>query len=639
MHMRPVRPTPFLPALALMALTAGASAQVVLDNHVVAPVDDAELTPDGRLAVLREHTGWQSRARVLDARTGALVFEYTASSTNINGAAQDAVAATNERAVVIGSSAMVLDLSASPALLAEHPIGQFPRDLAITPDGSKVVIRGGSDLQGGLYVLDLASGAQLAFAPGLPAPVPASSFDVDSVVATDRHGVLLSWVPPPADRARVTVFDLQPSGGGAPVVVFETGPGGPALDQLGAPHDLTLVGGGDYAAVRSELSVGLYRLDGTSTRQVWHKRLWGAPGPFGGSALDSIEASADRIATISRRSNGGAGAQLDVLDLAGTQWHAPMQGDPHDLEITPDGTRVLVRTSAGVYLFDLTSLPATPLLTPLDFVAVSSTNTSFGAGLDSVAVTDTRAVTLHRQGISTAVRLWDLSGNALADAGQLTLPNKPCDVDISPNGRWAAVTGTDHVQVIDLIAGRLALDHEPASALVGQYPWCDGVVLDDERVVAFGYTYINPFPGEGWISVVDLDLGSYEYCPGRPSSIGVAGRLEPTGSTSVTLNSAGLLATRLPASTVSALWFGKQSTWQTFGDGLLCITGERYTPGLLPVDPTGAAFQPLDFLGSPQQGGVIDAGSTWYFQVWYRDPASVGAGYNTTNGVKLTFQP
>ena len=97
----------------------------------------------------------------------------------------------------------------------------------------------------------------------------------------------------------------------------------------------------DFAAVRSELSVGLYRLDGAATSQVWHKRLYGAPGAVGGSALDSIEASADRIATISRLSNAGQGAQLDVFDLAGNQWYAPMLGEPHDLQITPDGTRVL----------------------------------------------------------------------------------------------------------------------------------------------------------------------------------------------------------------------------------------------------------------------------------------------------------
>jgi hypothetical protein len=55
--------------------------------------------------------------------------------------------------------------------------------------------------------------------------------------------------------------------------------------------------------------------------------------------------------------------------------------------------------------------------------------------------------------------------------------------------------------------------------------------------------------------------------------------------------------------------------------------------------PSGSAHQPLDFLGLPSQGGVITPGSIWYFQVWYRDSQLPGSGINTTNAVKLAFQP
>jgi hypothetical protein len=638
MLMRPARPILLL-SLALCALAPAAGAQVVLDNHVVGPVDDGAITPDGRLAVLLEHPLHPMTVRILDVRSGAVLAAVTPSNSSWAGAAQDAVAVTDTRGVVIGSGAVVLDLTQPGVVLGDHPIGDFPRDVALTPDGSKAVIRGGAGPQGGLFVLELATGAVIARAPGLPALFLATGFDVDSVVATDRHGVLLSWVPPPADRTQVTVFDLQPPSWGAPVVTFQTGPGTPALDQLGAPHDLALTRGGDFAAVRSELSVGLYRLDGAATSQVWHKRLYGAPGAVGGSALDSIEASADRVATISRRGIGTPGAQLDVFDLAGNQWYAPMQGDPHDLEITPDGTRVVVRTSAGVYLFDLVSLPATPQLVPLEFVAAPSTNTSFGAGMDSVAVTDTRAVTLHRQGLRTDVRLWDLVGGGLKPVGTFDLPNKPVDVAISPGGRWAAVTGTDHVQVYDLVAGRLALDHDPLEAEVGQYPWCDGVVLDDERVLAFGYGDLKGLPYKGWVSVVELDGGAVEYCPPIANTTGLPARLQPTGATSIALNATGLLATQLPPKRVTAFWFGSQSTWKPLNGLLLCVGGERYSPGTVASGPAGTAFQPLDFLGAPQQGGVITAGSTWYFQAWFRDPSPIGATFNTTNALKLTFQP
>jgi DNA-binding beta-propeller fold protein YncE len=640
--MRPVRSSLLLGLALLVPSIPLASAQVVIENLSTGAVDDAEITPDGRRIVVRENTGGGNMSvRILDALSGVVLVNQPGSAQpfNFNGAAHDAVGVTNERAVVIGQGALVFDLTPPiPVLIADHPAGFFPRDVAITPDGRFAVVRAGAGMNQGLMILDLASGAIAAAAPGEPAAIPAINFDVDSAVATDRHGVLLSMVNAgSSERARVTVFDLQPVGGGAPVVVFETSLTGTPVDQLGAPHDVTLTATGAYAAVRSELSVALYRLDGTATSQVWHKRLFGDPGPFGGSALDSIEATADRIATISRRQGPPFGAQLDVFDLAGKQWHAVLEGDPHDLGFTPGGQQLVVRTSAGVYLFDLAQLPAGNLVTPTDFEAISSSSTSFGAGLDSVAVTATRAVTLHRKNLSSEVRLWDLSGGQLGPAGTFTLPNKPCDVDLSPDGRWAAVTGTDHVQVYDLVTARLVLNHEPAVVDIGQYPWCDGVVLDGERAVAFGYVE-NPLFG-GWISVVDLDPAAYRYCPSTPNSSGARGDLEPTGSTSIALNAAGFLASDLPKSTVGALVFGSQSAWLPFGDGTLCVSGERYTPGAFHTAGTGSALQKLDFTGAPSQGGVITAGSTWYFQVWYRDTQSAGSGLNTTNAVKLSFQP
>ena len=35
--------------------------------------------------------------------------------------------------------------------------------------------------------------------------------------------------------------------------------------------------------------------------------------------------------------------------------------------------------------------------------------------------------------------------------------------------------------------------------------------------------------------------------------------------------------------------------------------------------------------------GAITAGSTWNFQLWYRDPAAGGAGSNLSNGLQVVF--
>jgi hypothetical protein len=624
--------------LALCAAASAASAQVVLHNQQVSPVDDAEITPDGRLAVLREHLGLAMGVRIIDVATGQQLVSMSPPPQGFGGAAQDAVAVTDARAIVIGSGGAIFDLTQPiPTLIASVNVGNVPRDVTITPDGTKALVRGGWDTDG-LVVIDLANGTVLAHAPGEPTMVPNSDFDVDSVVGTDRHGVFLSVVPA-AGSTRVTVFDLAPTGGGPPSVVLQTAPAGAARDQLGEPHDLALAGDG-YAAVRSQLSVALYKLDGSATAQVWHKRLWGDPGPFLGTALDSVEATADRIATISRREGAVVGAQLDVFDLTGKQWHALLQGEPHDLAFTPGAPRLVVRTTAGVYLFDLAQLPAGQVLAPLDFAAAPSISASFSAGLDSVETSATRAVTLHRTGLaSSEVRLWDLANGTLASTGTFPLPNKPCDVAISPDGHWAAVSGTDHAQVYDLIQGSQVLTHDSAQSISGFFPWCDGVVLDDERALAFGYIDNGQAPVGGWISLIDLDPAAYRYCPATFNSSGARGDLEPTGSTSIALNGAGFLASDLPNSTVGALVFATQSGWLPFANGTLCVSGQRYTPGAFHTAGTGSALQKLDFTGAPSQGGVITAGSTWYFQVWFRDVAAGGGQANTTNAVKLSFQP
>ena len=46
-------------------------------------------------------------------------------------------------------------------------------------------------------------------------------------------------------------------------------------------------------------------------------------------------------ATISRDTNGGFAAQVDLFDIQGNQRFDDIPGDPHDLQITPDERREL----------------------------------------------------------------------------------------------------------------------------------------------------------------------------------------------------------------------------------------------------------------------------------------------------------
>jgi hypothetical protein len=52
---------------------------------------------------------------------------------------------------------------------------------------------------------------------------------------------------------------------------------------------------------------------------------------------------------------------------------------------------------------------------------------------------------------------------------------------------------------------------------------------------------------------------------------------------------------------------------------------------------TGSVQQALDFTLAPASD--IAVGTTWYFQLWYQDPAAGGAGFNLSDGLSVTFCP
>jgi hypothetical protein len=57
------------------------------------------------------------------------------------------------------------------------------------------------------------------------------------------------------------------------------------------------------------------------------------------------------------------------------------------------------------------------------------------------------------------------------------------------------------------------------------------------------------------------------------------------------------------------------------------------------TDAAGGVVRPVDFTAAPANSGPaqIQAGSTWYFQFWHRDPTA--GSTNTTDGLRATFRP
>ena len=454
------------------------------------------------------------------------------------------------------------------------------------------------------------------------------SFDVDSVVATDEHAVCTSFVQGPNGPAtRVVVWDLRPAGGGLPTVVFETTN---ATDQLGPPHDVALTPDGSHAAVRSELAVALYKLDHQNSTQVWARRLWGQPGPLGNAPLDSIEATNDRIATISRWSNGGFGAQLDVFDLVGTPYFDITLGDPHDLATTPDGSRLVMRTSTAAYLYDLAALPAGNQLTPLDQAPQASTSASFGAGLDSVAVHVDRAITVARVGPTSDVRLWNIESDQLEEIAAHPFADQVVDVELTADGTKAVVSGLGGYEIYDMRTGAVLLSHAIGGTV---YPWCDGVAVSSDRACAFGYVYGN---FGGWLSIADLFEQPTSYCSSSPNSSGAAATVFATGSARVAANDLDLWSIGLPAGMPGAFFYAAQQASVPFGNGTLCLGGALFRLPTTSANSSGAASFNVDYAQLPG-AGAIQPGTTWNFQFLVRD--SIGAGFDTSDGLSVDFIP
>jgi hypothetical protein len=631
---------------ASLALSSVHAQHVVLDDLNRYGVDDFEITPDGRFAVGRENTQ-TSNVLILDLLAGTpAVVRSSLPNAWIGGPAQDSIAVTNDRAAMLGSQLLLVDLSV-PGLpvLARHDVGVFPRDLVLTPNERFLVVRGGESMPpftGGQFIFDVATGAQVGSHPGEPHPYfsQTTAFDVDSVVADDRYAVFTSALDLGGTwTTRITVWDLAPAGGGPPAVVFETTP---ANDLDGTPNDIAMAPNGAFVAVRSEFEVGLVDLGGAPPSLAWARPLFNMPGPFGLSVMDSIEVTNSRVATLSRWSNGGVGAQIDVFDPAGNQYFQLLFGDPHDLVFTPSSDRLVARTSSQVLLYDLTTLPtAGNVLTPLDFSALVSTHTSYGAGLDSVVASDERAVAVARVNETTELRVYDIRQDRLEVTLAETILARPIDVDLTPDRSSAWVSCFTHVVGIDLRVDAVTFEHDPTTG--GGYPWCDGVAVSDNHVIAFGYT-VNPpaqtpIPANsGWISVIERFTGPSPFCPSNPNSTGQHAELFATGSARASANDLHLWVHGATPGAFGFFFYGDQTPAPgAYGDGFLCVGGQLGNFPVVVGDAGGVAGQAVDNGNLPAGGGALTAGSTWHFQFVHRDASAFGAGWNTSQGLSVTF--
>lgn len=182
---------------------------------------------------------------------------------------------------------------------------------------------------------------------------------------------------------------------------------------------------------------------------------------------------------------------------------------------------------------------------------------------------------------------------------------------------------------------------------------CDGNGLYDPEEIEDGLA--QDCDGNGVIDACDialdpgLDLNTNgvldqceclvsRYCTSTPNSTDQSGRIAALGIPSLSVNSFVLRAGQLPPGQFGIFFFGplRLDPPLQFGDGYRCVGGLLTRLDLpLQIDGQGNTQLLLDLSRPPLDGFV--AGDTSHFQFWYRDPQSVGYGFNLTDALEVTF--
>jgi photosystem II stability/assembly factor-like uncharacterized protein len=188
------------------------------------------------------------------------------------------------------------------------------------------------------------------------------------------------------------------------------------------------------------------------------------------------------------------------------------------------------------------------------------------------------------------------------------------------------------------------------------------VRVDANTVNVFAAGYISQI----WRATITAPVGgglvatSYGFCNapvapcsnpyesgGCTSETGTGSFLYGTGTSSVAADDLVLRATQLPAQKLGLYFMGPAQALAIYGNGLRCVgagssglkrfaAGNSGAGGEIDLGPGIVAYTHAHFPAASQ----IQAGQTWNFQCFYRDPTGpCGATANTTNGFAVTFGP
>ncbi len=349
--------------------------------------------------------------------------------------------------------------------------------------------------------------------------------------------------------------------------------------------------------------------------------------------------------------DAGGGGIFSWYDAASAQLQCYAQhilGDgseafPHNgVAVSTDTTRVRVSPSAS---FDAVSGETT--LVWREQSAGQSMNGVWAQRLDAVGN-----------------RLWTATGKALVPLG----PDELTQVSLAPTIRRGAQVFW--VRSIGFGQGRLEgsrLDHG-GSVISGPFDVAS-TPSNKSRLAALGafegfailaWTDDRNDEGDLLVQNVNSDgglgrVGSESCfgvgCPcgnddpsaGCANATGQGTYLAGVGTLSVAAGDFVLGATQAPANADCLLFMGDGALAPApFGNGLRCVGGNTWRWSLSNTGFSGTSIY-SDLTGLSQSNPVgfqLAPGTTWHFQLWYRDPSGpCGSSFNLSNAVTATFGP
>jgi len=180
---------------------------------------------------------------------------------------------------------------------------------------------------------------------------------------------------------------------------------------------------------------------------------------------------------------------------------------------------------------------------------------------------------------------------------------------------------------------------------VGTGTWCMTCPLAQARTVSCAETVggVALFAGGEWgaiSAVVDVhEPVGLNYCLSTVNSTGAMAGISASGSHSILANDLVLTACNMPDQP-GIFIAGSASGQIPFFNGFLCIDPsglQRFSNAT--AASGGVIVEAVDLATSAPGGLNVIAGSSYFFQRWYRDPAAGGGNANFSDAIEVTYTP